>query len=162
MACLYPKATVLSFLVVIGIHLVARADEILPNVGGAGGPGAVCFGGDFVVSETLNPTVRCEGGKVMHPEVANYLLLKHINDGMASSLASQDRFQKDALAKLQHLSEVLVKRRDAFESDLRRTIVRTFESLPRELMTSEAIVTLRTRILDAVDAHIRNPAETGP
>ncbi|HJT22312.1 MAG TPA: hypothetical protein VJ746_17705 [Nitrospira sp.] len=161
MAFVYRIVAALSFLVIIDIHIVALADEIIPNVGGAGGPGAVCFGGNFVVAGPPNTPARCEGGKVMHPEVANYLLLKNIHNGMASSLASQDRFQKDMLAKLQRLSDVLVKG-DASERDLRRTIVGKFDSLPRELMTSEPIVALRKQILDELDKRIQDHAEARP
>jgi hypothetical protein len=102
----------LSLLVTVGGRCVL-ADDVLPNVGGAGGPGAVCFGGNFVVVGAPNPSARCDGGKVLHPEVANYLLLKDINDRLASSLASQDRFQKEMLSKLQTMYDALLKRIDA-------------------------------------------------
>lgn len=132
MASFYRAVFVLSFLAIVDPHMIL-ADEVLPNVGGAGGPSAVCFGGNFVVVGAPNPSARCEGGKVMHPEVANYLLLKNINHDLASSLASQERFQRDMLAKLQQLSGALRRQGDASESGIRQTIVRKFDSLPREL-----------------------------
>lgn len=161
MASFYRAVFVLSFLAIVDPHMIL-ADEVLPNVGGAGGPGAVCFGGNFVVVGPPNPSARCEGGKVMHPEVANYLLLKNINHDLASSLASQERFQRDMLAKLQQLSGALRRQGDASESGLRQTIVRKFDSLPRELRTSEPIVTLRKQILDEVEKHMQDHAEARP
>lgn len=98
----------------------------------------------------------------MHPEVANYLLLKNINHGLASSLASQERFQRDMLAKLQQLSGTLRRQGDASESDLRQAIGRKFDSLPRELRTSEPIVALRKQILDEVERHMQDHAEARP
>jgi len=158
MASFYRAAVVLSWLVSIDIH-IALADDVMPNVGGAGGPGAICFGGNFVVGGSPDPSIQCDGGKVLHPEVANYLLLKTIHNVTASSLASQDRFQKEMVSKLQDLIDLLQKHVDASNRDLRKTIIQKFDSLAGELRNSEPIIGLREQIVEELDKRLKDNGE---